>query len=129
MLRSRDIRRLLSEREAHPESVDHWCNRNGVDESALLCVVSTYGGFAKRPVIALVGFQLGYDARRKQEPRGRADRDCAEGEGARFGVQFVVVDRVTGTIVSDSETSQAQADDIAGLYNSADPEVARTDER
>ena len=128
-LRGVTIDRLLAERRTGRENVEDWCSRNGVDESAIHRVVQTYGGHPNRLVIALVAFQLGYDARKEQEPRAHAEDLRADGDADRDGVELVVAGGSTGAIVSNARAARDPAAETASPRDSTDASVGSGDER
>ena len=82
-------------------------------------------GFTGPEDAALVihGFRLGHEARRNDEPRSELASENRS--GPRYGVEFVVIDREDGRIVSDPSRAQEEAEALAGSYNDIDAQSRR----
>jgi len=82
-------------------------------------------GFSKvTAAIAIDAFRLGHDARRGDEPRSAAS---IAGDGPRYAVESVVVDRTNGRIVGSPTSVQSDAESLAGTYNELDPGPRRAE--
>ncbi len=122
VIRTEDINKILDRRERDGESIPEWCRRHDVDEAVIRRLAAVYAFNRQTQVMAIDAFRLGHEARRGDEPRSKSPA----GEGRRYAVEFVVVDRNDGRIVGDPTPTRNEAAGLAGTYNEIDAQAGRT---
>lgn len=113
MIHVGDIDKILGRLGFDGESIPDWCRRNAVDESVMRRLAVVYGFSREIQTFAIDAFRLGHEARRGDEPRS----ESRGGEGPRFAVELVVIDREDGRIVGDPTPARDEAEGIAGTFN------------
>jgi hypothetical protein len=101
-----DIDEILDRLGFDGEPIPDWCRRNNVDESAMRRLAVAYSFSPDIQLFALDAFRVGHEARRGDEPRSGS----RTGDGPRFAVELVVIDRDDGRIVGDPTPARDQAE-------------------
>jgi hypothetical protein len=113
VIRAGDVDKILDRLGFDGESIPDWCQRNDVDESVMRRLAAVYGFSRQTQALAIDAFRLGHEARRGDEPRS----ESRAGDGPRFAVELVVIDRDDGRIVGDPIPARDEAEGIAGTFN------------
>lgn len=95
-------------------TVEGWCAENDIDEDVLDLLIGTYCHEERSAAAAIVAFRLGFAAAERQAVRGTPARRY---EGPRYAVQFVVVDRLDGTLMAPLAEDPKDADQLAVFLN------------
>jgi hypothetical protein len=122
VIHSGDIDKILDRLGFDGEPIPDWCRRNEVDEPVMRRLAAVYGFTRETATIALDAFRLGHEARRGDEPRS----ESRAGDGRRFVVEFVVIDRDDGRTVGDPTPARDEAEGLAGTFNEIDAQPSRT---
>lgn len=125
MIRRDDVKIILDRLGNDGESIPDWCQRNDVDEEPVMRLLAGFFSVTcpEDAALAIHGFRVGYEARRGDEPRSKLSSE--DRSGPRYGVEFVVIDRVDGQILGNPSPAQEEAEALAGSYNDIDAQSRR----
>lgn len=108
-----DVDKILDRVGFDGESIPDWCRRNDVDESVMRRLAAVYGFSRQIQILAMDAFRVGHEARRGDEPRS----ESRAGDGPRYAIELVVIDREDGRIVGDPIPARDEAEGIAVTLN------------
>lgn len=117
-----DIDKILARLGHDGEAIQAWCRRNDVDEPVMRHLAAVYGFTRETQTMALDAFRLGHEARRGDEPKS----ESRTGDGPRYAVELVVIDRDDGRIVGNPTPARDEAEGLAGTFNAIEAQPSRT---
>jgi hypothetical protein len=85
-------------------------------------LADVYGFTRETQTMALDAFRLGHEARRGDEARS----ESRAGDGPRYAVELVVVDRSDGRIVGNPTPARYEAEGLAATFNAIEAQPSRT---
>jgi hypothetical protein len=102
MLAPEDAAAVLRTAESPGFSASDWCDEHGVSLEAVAALAENAdGGSSTFKDLLMLAVQLGYETRRREEPKGTVDKECLN---PFFIVQSVVVNTSDGSIVDGPDS-------------------------
>lgn len=117
-----DIEKILARLGFDGEAILDWCRRNNVDEPVMRHLAEVYAFNPDSQRAGIDAFRVGHEARRGDEPRS----ESRIGNGPRYAVELVVVDRNDGRIIGNPTPARDEAEGLAGTFNAIEAQPSRT---